>query len=174
VPSQWLARVRHTLASLGPRVQASRMVREYVETQYTPAATAVGLATADGFQLAKDLAAYRARLSGAWPHIRITDCGLAVDDGHTPVVGERVRVVARVDLAGLDQSDVEVQGVVGRVGDTDELTDVATATMTPDEDGRWSGEVTLPHTGSLGVTARVLPRHDLLASPAELNRVVLA
>jgi glycogen phosphorylase len=174
VPSQWLARVRHTLASLGPRVQASRMVREYVETQYTPAATAVGLATADGFQLAKDLAAYRARLSGAWPHIRITDCGLAVDEGHTPVVGERVRVVARVDLAGLDQSDVEVQGVVGRVGDTDELTDVATATMTPDEAGRWSGEVTLPHTGSLGVTARVLPRHDLLASPAELNRVVLA
>jgi starch phosphorylase len=174
VPAQWLARVRHTLASLGPRVQASRMVREYVETQYLPAATAVGMARADGFQLAKDLAAYRARLSGAWPHIRITDCGLAVDDGHAPVVGERVRVLATVDLAGLDASDVEVQGVVGRVGDTDELTDVVTATMTPGEDGRWVAEVTLPHTGSLGVTARVLPKHELLASSAELNRIVLA
>ena len=43
-PSQWLAMVRHTLASLGPKVQASRMVREYVESQYTPAATAVELA----------------------------------------------------------------------------------------------------------------------------------
>src|SRR5204862_160183 len=36
------------------------------------------------------------------------------------------------------------------------------------------GEDALPHIGSLGVTTRVLPRHDLLATPAELNRVVLA
>jgi starch phosphorylase len=32
----------------------------------------------------------------------------------------------------------------------------------------------LPHTGSLGITARVLPKHDLLATPAELGRVILA
>jgi glycogen phosphorylase len=174
VPSRWLARVRHTLSTLGPKVQASRMVREYVESHYTPAATAVGLARADSFKLARDLAAYRARLAGAWPHIRIVDCELVLDDGHAPVVGEQVRVRAAVDLAGLDPSDVEVQAVVGRVGDTDELTEVVTATMTPDPDGRYLGEVSLPHTGSLGVTARVLPRHGLLATPAELGRVILA
>jgi starch phosphorylase len=173
VPTQWLARVRHTLASLGPQVQASRMVREYVERQYTPAATAVGLARADGFQLAKDLAAYRSRLAVAWPHIRITDCELGMGDGHAPVVGAPVRVLATVDLAGLDPSDVEVQAVVGRVSDSDDLTDVVTATMRLDG-GRYVAELPLPHTGSLGVTARVLPRHELLATPAELNRVVLA
>jgi starch phosphorylase len=39
VPVRWLAMVRHTLASLGPKVQASRMVREYVENYYLPAAS---------------------------------------------------------------------------------------------------------------------------------------
>jgi len=34
--------------------------------------------------------------------------------------------------------------------------------------------VPLPHAGTLGYTVRILPRHDLLASPAELGKVVLA
>ena len=62
----------------------------------------------------------------------------------------------------------------GTVIFTDDLTDVTTATMTADNEGRYTGEVALPHIGSLGVTTRVLPCHDLLATPAELNRVVLA
>ncbi|RZS39007.1 starch phosphorylase [Herbihabitans rhizosphaerae] len=174
VPVRWLSMVRHTLASLGPKVQASRMVREYVESCYAPASASVSLAHKDSYAAAKDLAAYRQRLSGSWSRVRITQCELVLEDGATPVIGDEVRVRAAVDLAGLDPSDVEVQAVVGRVGDTDELHDVVTASMSPDGDGRYSAAVTLPHAGALGVTARVLPKHDLLASPVELGRVVLA
>jgi glycogen phosphorylase len=174
VPTQWLAMVRHTLASLGPRVQASRMVQEYVETQYTPAATAVELADAEGYRVARELASYRQRLSGAWPHVRVTSCELALNGQDTPVLGERVAVRASVELAGLSTKDVQVQAVIGRVADSDELYDVVTVPMTADGDGRYSAEVSLPHAGSLGVTARVLPNHELLATPVELGRVVLA
>ncbi|MGB3443308.1 MAG: alpha-glucan family phosphorylase [Actinophytocola sp.] len=174
VPKQWLAMVRHTLASLGPQVQASRMVQEYVNTQYTPAATAVELADAEGFRAARELAAYRERLSGSWPHIRVTSCDLSLNGSDTPVLGERVAVRASVELAGLAPGDVQVQAVIGRVADSDELFDVVTVPMTPDGEGRYAAEVALPHAGALGVTARVLPNHELLASPVELGRVVLA
>jgi starch phosphorylase len=174
VPKQWLAMVRHTLSSLGPQVQASRMVEEYVERQYTPAATAVELADAEGFRAARELAAYRERLSGSWPHVRVTNCELSLNGSDTPVLGERVSVHASVDLAGLSTSDVQVQAVIGRVADSDELFDVVTVPMTPDGNGRYAAEVSLPHAGALGVTARVLPNHELLASPVELGRVVLA
>jgi len=177
VPSQWLAMVRHTLASLGPQVQASRMVQEYVNTQYTPAATAVELADAAGYRAARELAAYRQRLSGAWPNVRVTSCELSLNGSDTPVLGERVVVRADVELAGLAESDVQVQAVVGRVADSDELYDVVTVPMSPTSDagsGAYSAEVSLPHAGSLGVTARVLPNHELLASPVELGRVVVA
>ena len=40
LPRRWLEMVGHTLRALGPRVQASRMVREYVEELYIPAALA--------------------------------------------------------------------------------------------------------------------------------------
>ena len=39
VPTRWLEMVRHTLKSLGPKVLATRMVRDYVRQLYTPAAT---------------------------------------------------------------------------------------------------------------------------------------
>jgi starch phosphorylase len=166
--------VRHTLASLGPQVQATRMVREYVESHYAPAATSAARANTDGFQQAKDLAAYRSRLDAAWYHIRVTDSELTLPDGKTPVIGERVQARASVNLFGLQSTDVEVQAVVGRVGDTDDLLDVVTVTMQPDSDGTYVAELALPHAGALGYTVRVLPKHDLLASTAELGRVILA
>jgi starch phosphorylase len=74
----------------------------------------------------------------------------------------------------LDEDDVEVQAVVGRVGDTDDLSDVVTATMAPCGRGEFVTSLRLPFAGSLGYTVRVLPKHPLLATPAELGRVVLA
>ncbi|WP_018682238.1 alpha-glucan family phosphorylase [Actinokineospora enzanensis] len=174
VPARWMSMVRHTLASLGPRIQASRMVREYVESAYAPAATANALAQSDDFRVAKDLAEYRNRLGGSWAQVRVVDCELELEEGHTPVIGDRVLVRASVDLAGLGPDDVEVQAVVGRVGDTDELSDVVTAVMRHGERGQYLAELSLPHAGALGVTARVLPKHGLLATPAELGKVVLA
>ncbi|MEI7629995.1 MAG: alpha-glucan family phosphorylase, partial [Actinomycetes bacterium] len=38
MPRTWIAMVRHTLGTLGPKVLASRMVSEYVTRLYTPAA----------------------------------------------------------------------------------------------------------------------------------------
>jgi len=181
VPSRWMPMVRHTLVSVGPKVQASRMVREYVESYYAPAATAVAAAARDDFASAKQLAAYRARLAAAWPSVRVTGCELGVRNGETPTIGEAVEVRAAVLLGGLDLADVEVQAVVGRVGDTDDLHDVVTVPMRSTGERAEGGpsveyiaEVTLPHAGSLGYTVRVLPRHPLLSSPAELGRIVLA
>ncbi|GAA1219599.1 alpha-glucan family phosphorylase [Prauserella alba] len=174
VPKGWLSRVWHTLRTLGPSVQASRMVREYVESYYLPAAETVAEATADGYAGSRAFHDYRTRLEVAWPRVRVADTELLADGAETLVVGADVRMRARVDLAGLDPADVEVQAVVGRVGDTDELADVVHVTMEPVERGVFEARLRLPHAGALGYTVRVLPRHRLLASPAELGKVVSA
>jgi starch phosphorylase len=67
---------------------------------------------------------------------------------------------------------------VGRADDHDELSDATVESMSPIGAGhegthRFEAVVALPHAGVLGYTVRVLPRHDLLAAPAELGRVVL-
>ncbi|WP_431925683.1 alpha-glucan family phosphorylase [Amycolatopsis tucumanensis] len=174
VPRGWMSMVWHTLDVLGPRVQASRMVREYVETAYHPAAVTSAAATADGYAGARSLAEYRRRVDAVWRQVRVLDTELTVEAQERLVVGDEVRVRAKVDLAGLAPSEVEVQTVVGRVGDTDELAEPMTVRMEPSQEGEYTATLRLPRAGSLGYTVRILPRHDLLATPAELGKVVLA
>ncbi|WP_024877272.1 alpha-glucan family phosphorylase [Saccharomonospora piscinae] len=177
VPRGWLSMIWHTLRTLGPRVQASRMVREYVNSFYGPAATTVSAAVAGDYAASRSLAAYRARVDACWPLVRVVATDLTVEGGDVAdvaVVGAAARVTARIDLAELAASEVTVQAVVGRVGDTDDLDDVVTVPMTPLGRGEFAATLRLPCAGALGYTVRVLPRHPLLASPAELGRVVLA
>ncbi|WP_199439219.1 alpha-glucan family phosphorylase [Umezawaea beigongshangensis] len=174
VPARWMSMVRHTLASLGPAVQASRMVREYVESLYAPAAASAESVVRDGFRGAKEVADYRHRLRASWTRVRVLESDLDLTATSTPLLGAPARVRALVELAGLEPSEVDVQVVFGRVGDSDELYDLVPRTMRYAGNGNYEVEVPLPHAGALGYTVRVLPRHDLLASRAELGRVVLA
>ncbi|MEV7552802.1 alpha-glucan family phosphorylase [Amycolatopsis sp. NPDC089917] len=174
VPGGWLSMVWHTLETLGPRVQAARMVREYVESGYLPASRMVAEATGDGYRGALSLAEYRTKLDVSWPRVRIFDTELLVEDAAPLVTGTEVTIRARIDLAGLDPSEVDVQAVVGKVGDGDELTGPLTVPMSGDGIGAFAARLKLPHPGSIGYTVRVLPKHRLLATPAELARVVHA
>jgi starch phosphorylase len=182
VPPRWTELVRHTLETLRPQVQATRMVREYVEDWYVPAARAAAAVvgpsqTGEAFGGAKQVAAYRAKLNASWTKVQVAGVD-ASGLPDTPVVGAPMTVRAVVDLAGLAPDDVIVEAVVGRVHETDELEDTVRVAMKhvgPDGEGeRFEAVVPLPHAGLTGYTVRVLPTHPLLASPAELGKVVLA
>ncbi len=70
--------VRHTLKSLGPKVLATRMVRDYVGQLYTPAAAA-SRALNDDYAGASELAAWKHRVRAAWPAVRVDhveSCGV--------------------------------------------------------------------------------------------------
>ena len=112
-PGRWVAMVKHDLITLGPKVLASRMVRDYVEELYWPA-----------------------------------------------------------------PDDVDVQALYGRVDASDDIDESSTSPLAPvgDRAGplRYEGTVPLDRAGAFGWTIRILPRHRLLASPAELGLVVTA
>ena len=184
VPRRWIEMVRHTLQTLGPKVLASRMVRDYTERYYLPAAESLRRTVAvdgDGqaaFDPARELAAYRRRAFEAWPKIHITD-----DDStglpDTPVLGSKLTLTATVQLAGLRPEEVTVQAVVGRVDTGDALVDPVTVDMpytgtSAGGDHIFATTTPLPVAGSVGYTVRVLPHHPMLASEAELGLVTLA
>ncbi|MDD7942121.1 alpha-glucan family phosphorylase [Actinomycetospora lutea] len=177
VPDRWTSLVRHTLATLSPKVQATRMVTDYVEQWYAPAARSAARVLENGFAGAKELATYRARLDAAWSSVAVAEVD-ASGGADTPVLGAPMTVRAEVVLGGLAPEEVLVQAVVGRADDADELSEPVVQEMTPIGPGhegshRFEVVVALPHAGVLGYTVRVLPRHDLLAAPAELGRIVL-
>ncbi|MGW0038569.1 alpha-glucan family phosphorylase [Gordonia sp. NPDC003376] len=172
LPERWVAMVRHTLSVLGPKVLASRMVRDYTDELYTPAAQAYTAAVADDYAGARDLAAYRARLTAAWPAVAI-----AAIDEDSESGAEALQLTAQVALGELSPDDVAVQAVLGRVDDEGEISHPILTTMSPVGDADAAGRTryaTVVHplkSGVVGYTARVLPTHSLLADNAELGLV---
>jgi starch phosphorylase len=177
VPTRWVEMVRHTLKSLGPRVLAGRMVRDYVRGLYAPAAASATRLAASNHAGSRELAAWRSRVLAAWSgvHVRhVESSGV----GDTPELGATLSLRAEVELGGLAPADVCVQAAYGQVDEQNGLHDVQTVAMTYVGNGaelyRYEGSVPLERTGAFGYTVRVLPDHPLLATPAELGVVAVA
>ena len=176
IPTQWIAMVRYTLKSLGPKVLATRMVRDYVQRLYVPAARSAALMVADDFAAAKDLAAWKGWVNGAWKDVTVRHVESHVDGD--PSLGGFLQLRAEVALAGLRSADVQVQAVYGSVDADNRLTNpqVLTLPLAEERDGAgvFAGDVPLRKAGPFGYTVRVLPNHPLLANPAELGLVAAA
>ncbi|WP_338700701.1 alpha-glucan family phosphorylase [Streptomyces sp. Q6] len=173
LPDRWIEMVRQTLTHLGPKVLAGRMVREYVEQLYAPAARADRAMTADA---ARELASWKHRIREAWPRVAVDHVEAATTAAE---LGATLALHVRVALGDLAPDDVEVQAVAGRVDGEDRIADGVTVPLKPvagpDPEGRWSyeGPLSLDRTGPYGYTVRILPTHRLLASPAETGLVTV-
>lgn len=178
LPERWIEMVRRTLVTLGPKVLAGRMVREYVERLYAPAALA---RRALQPATARELAGWKARIHAAWPDVAVDHVEAAADTvvGGSAELGSTLALRVRIALGGLEPDDVEVQVVAGRVDSADAIAEVQTFPLKPagghDLEGRWlyEGPLALDRTGPYGYTVRVLPSHPLLASGAELGLVAV-
>ena len=177
LPHRWIEMVRHTLRTLGPKVLASRMVRDYVERALHPGRRCRSRAV-DGPATRRPRAR---RLEG--PGAR----GLAGGAGRPRRVQRRRAEPVQLgqsllpcgstsSLGELTPDDVEVQLRLrrGRRRGPARVTDHGRAGRRP----RQQPAATLPlrrrrvpldRTGSFGYTVRVLPEHPLLANSAEMN-----
>jgi starch phosphorylase len=178
IPTRWVQMVRHTLKSLGPKVLAGRMVAEYVQRLYVPAAASSRRMFADDFAAARELATWRRRVEGNWPAVAVLHVDSQLSGSGDAQLGESLTLRAEVALGDLHPSDVDVEAVYGTVAADDRLTDTAVAALRPVPNGdgthRFEGEIPLDRTGGYGYTVRVLPKSELLASPAELGLVASA
>jgi starch phosphorylase len=186
VPANWMQSIRHTLATLSPELSAERMVREYVQRLYVPAAEAERAMTADDHEAARELSAWKAEVRRAWPGVAVVHVESGgLDDN--PQVGDVLHVRAHIQLDGLSPNDVAVEVVYGHAVHGDELSDAGTVELTTPNlgdahpsDGEasplrvYSGTVELARAGSFGYTVRVVPKHVNLSSPAELGLIAVA
>ncbi|MDQ1750641.1 MAG: glycogen phosphorylase [Pseudonocardiales bacterium] len=176
IPAQWVSMVRYTLKSLGPKVLATRMVRDYIRTLYSPAATAAAVMTADDYRAAKDLAAWKCWVAGTWKDVAVRHVESHVDGD--PTLGGTLQLRAEIALSGLKSSDVQVQAVFGPVDADNRLTNknIVQLEFADERDSIafFTGDVPLYKAGAFGYTVRVLPTHPLLANPVETGLVAIA
>ena len=125
---------------------------------------------------AKHLAAWKKRVTAAWPGVRVEHIE-ARDVSDALEFGTVVSLRAVVALGDLAAEDVDVQVAYGRVDEHDQIIAPTYSSLRLSDkrdDGSWvyEGEMTLDRTGPFGYSVRVLPTDALarLAGRARTDR----
>lgn len=169
IPQEWIAKVRRSMSQIGARMGAERMVRDYCTELYLPAGRSARLA-ADRDR-SRGFAQWKQHVAAHWNEVRVVSASTT----HEPAnAGTGTTLQAEVDLGALQASDVSVQVVYGQRLADGELTDVAIVAMDEAAPGTYRTSVAIDTPGEYGYTVRVVPKHEMLRSPAELGLVSLA
>jgi starch phosphorylase len=171
IPHGWLARMRASMASVGPAFSTARMLKEYVTGYYGPYAGLGEKLGQDDFAGARALAGWEAKVRAAWPRVSLAAVGPTRTEAS---VGQAALVTARLNAGSLTPADLAVEWVCAR----QQSDDLANATILPmklvgSEGTEYHYEAVCPfrESGSLVYGVRVRPNHPYLPGPFALGLV---
>jgi starch phosphorylase len=175
---EWVLMAKRSMASLLPKYDASRMLGEYVSKFYLPASRQGHRYSERGFEGAKTVAAWKARVRSAWPGV----AAKRLDAPRTRIqFGDSVPIEVAVKLNGLTPADVRVELILSREPrETPQLQHshelaaggIIDEGAQPAEIRGWqrfSLELKPGLSGRLDYRVRIFPRHELLTHPFELG-----
>jgi glycogen phosphorylase len=159
-----------------PLFNTARMVSEYATRAYFPASDRYYAMTAEGCQPAKELAAWKTHLFERWYDIKILDIDISESDDVK--VNQSINVKALLNLAGLTDSDVEVQLYKGPMDADGNIINGISVVMDyqgtdTTQQSIYTANIAYSSSGLQGLSLRVLPKHPYLSSPFQPGLQVL-
>jgi len=168
LPRRWIAKMKASIQTCCPVFSTDRMVREYTERLYRPAAERWQRFTSEQFKIARDVAAWRRKLVEHWNEVQIEDVQAELPE--TATVGNQLPVEARIRLGSVDPSEVSVEVYYGPL-DARGLITMGQATPLRCE-GKdktqqhylYKGTIPCEYSGQCGYALRVVPHHPELVA----------
>ena len=175
LPLAWLQLMRESIRSVTPVFNTHRMVKEYTERLYVPAAQAYRAFSQNDCAAASDLSQWKSRIRNDWPQIRIDQVEIGNKDRQNIPVGESLEVSARVHLGGVDPQHVRVEAYHGEAENggikNPAITMLNQAGQNGDGSYLYRGSVPASESGAYGFSIRVLPTHPHLQQDHELRLI---
>jgi len=167
---EWVAMAKQSIASIMPRFNMQRMLTDYAEKFYSPAAEQWRRYAADGFSGAIHVAEWKERIRAAWPRVGLR----RIDHGIARIrYGETLRFEVAVRLDDLTPNDLTVEMVFTRPGEptTARARRYVLRHERPLDNGEhlFSRELTPDQCGKMEYRVRVFPTHPLLTHPFEMG-----
>ncbi|MGH8261585.1 MAG: alpha-glucan family phosphorylase [Steroidobacteraceae bacterium] len=183
--AEWVRRSKRAMMTVIQQFSTRRMLRDYHDGLYGPAARQSQRLAAQGFAGGRALAEWKQRVRQAWPKV-----SLALESDPPTELPCRDRLILRVaaSLAGLSPADVRVEFLARRRlpeasfeppalssyrgGVPDGLWPAAlaaTGEVTQDGAAIFALEVQPPACGQFATEIRISPSHELLSHPYEMG-----
>jgi starch phosphorylase len=163
IPGSWLKMMKATMKMAMEKFCSLRMVAEYENRFYIPAARRYDELLANMSAEAKKLTAQISRLRSLWQHIEISS---PVRHAQGPCrVGEKFEITSQVTLAELRPDEVDVELYYGQMKSLEDLDASKSESMRVVEDNGngqylYGCSLNCQSSGRFGFTVRVTPRGD--------------
>ncbi len=179
IPIAWIQLMRESIRSVTPVFNTHRMVKEYTERLYEPAAARYKALSAQNCAPAVELARWKHATRVDWPQVRIESVNASQDGQTAFYVGDKLEITARVFLGPLDPAHIRVQAYVGENNNgnlsNSYTVDLAEIEKTENKGTyRFRGVLPATESGSYGFNVRVIPTHPHLAQDHELRLITWA
>src|SRR6266542_3911590 len=178
LPLAWLQLMRESIRSVTPVFNTQRMVKEYTEQLYIPAAQASQNFSRDGCGAATQLSQWKTQIRKDWSEVKISDVQVANKDRQSILVGESLQISASVHLGAVDPQHVRVEAYHGETDNGDIRNPTATVLhQSPEQSGTgdgnyiYQGSVPATESGTYGFSVRVVPTHPCLMQAHELRLI---
>ena len=163
IPGNWLKMMKASMKMAMEMFCSIRMVTDYENRFYIPAAKRYDALLANQSEEAKKLTAQISRLRSLWKNIEITS---PVRHAHGPCrVGEKFEITSEVNLAELKPDEVDVELYYGQMKSLEDLDASKSEPMRVQEDKGnglylYGCALNCQSSGRFGFTVRVTPRGD--------------
>ena len=173
IPEKWVSYIKNTFAKVAPHFTTARMIRDYHDRFYNPQAFRSARLIASNYQIAKEIAAWKLKVSTVWNDIEVKQ--VQMTDGITNVlkIGERYPARVVVDLKGLNPEDVGVEMVITENGDENPATLVDCLQFAVENvEGSvvtFNLNLQLMNSGAYNYAIRMYPKHPELPHRQDFN-----
>ena len=167
MPTNWLGRIRESMARLTPEFSATRAIREYTENHYLPSALNYQQRAVEESKLGKVLLRWRQELDHYWNTVRFGAMKVETHDGQHFFQVE-------VSLGTLKPDQIEVELYANPVhGDKPAIESMHAPDHTQGSPGMltYSAQVSATRASS-DYSARIIPHHANVSVPLETGQIL--
>lgn len=161
MPRRWIAVMKASMKRLGANFNTGRMVQQYTDKLYLKAHHRGTHLATDNLQKAKDLAAWRKRMTELWGNVQVFSEELDADAEVTS--GEAFPLRARVRLGDISPDEVAVEAIFGEMCNEEQICESQPIRLkhvgTNDGMAVYEGAIPTHASGRHGYAVRVRPDH---------------
>jgi starch phosphorylase len=168
---EWIEKCQNTMETLIPEFNSERMVMDYIEKQYAPAARHGKKYRADKYAIATQMADWKHKVLAAWPQVSLK----LIEKPKDRILREDTfNLKIEVDLAGLAPEDIAAECLIGRenaIGEFKSHTCASLHFVHQADNGNSIFELSmiLASPGNQCYQVRIFPFHELLSHKMEMG-----
>ena len=174
ISKKWMEIMKNSIITTGGKYSTARMLVDYTNQLYIPLCNL----TKKYYENIDNVASYNAwkkELFENWKDIKITQENNF--DNITIDAGNNIEVGCEVELPNIDVDNITVEAYYGKILDNGVVENVSITPMKLEESDEehkkyyYTTKIELTTGGNYGYTFRVMPKHEMLLEPANLNLV---